>query len=319
MLKKLISKLEQSRGQSEYVIAVVVDIRGFSSFSTTHQAPDVGTFIAKFYTALLKRYFSKAVYVKPTGDGLLIIFPFTENTLNSDSEEIVSNCIKAVHEYPQLLTEDPMITFPMPGEIGIGIARGTAFSLFSGKEIIDYSGPVLNLATRLNDFARPKGVVVDGAFKLEKTISDDLRAQFVKNEKVYIRGIAESNPTSIWHSKDVILNGEVSIPITTENWEKFEKMLAYADIKKLKVDNYYLTLPKVPQSQGKIKVALSYKSPDLANHLRSKALKIVEYENDANGPKVTISAKDMQDKLKDQKLKSSDVITITIQFVAKLR
>ena len=68
-------------------------------------------------------------------------------------------------DFPTMFTDDPMINFATPTNLGFGIARGTACCLFSGKRILDYSGQLLNLAARLNDLARPKGLVIDGAYQ----------------------------------------------------------------------------------------------------------------------------------------------------------
>ncbi|HEY5994626.1 MAG TPA: adenylate/guanylate cyclase domain-containing protein [Gallionellaceae bacterium] len=319
MLNKLINKLEHAKGQSEYVICVVVDIRGFSSFCNTRQAPDIGTFIAKFYIAILRKYFSNAAYAKPTGDGLLMLFRFTEQDLQKVAERIVTSCLKAIKEYPSLLLNDPMITFEMPGQIGFGIARGTAFCLYSGREVIDYSGPVLNLATRLNDFARPNGIVIDGAFKIEQLLSKETQLNFVRNDKVYIRGIAESAPTVICHSKGVILSPEVSIPIHIDEWKEFSQKLTYAQIKKLVGSNYNVVLPSAPASQNKIKAALVYSHPDLENHILTKALDIHAFTNDARGPRVTFEGSAIVQKLKDQKLTTKSIVAISIQYVPKVK
>ena len=67
-------KLEKAEARFEFVIAVFCDIRSFSSFSKTVESPDTSTFLKHFYLRLLRDYFQDAVFAKPTGDGLLIIF-----------------------------------------------------------------------------------------------------------------------------------------------------------------------------------------------------------------------------------------------------
>ena len=50
-----------------------------------------------------------------------------------------------------------MITFELPPDIGIGVARGSATRISTQDGILDYSGRPLNLAARLVNFARPRG------------------------------------------------------------------------------------------------------------------------------------------------------------------
>lgn len=71
--------LKDATGMSEYVIAVNLDIRGFSSFSKKVESPDVALFIKKVYSKLLDGYFPNASFFKPTGDGLLLTIPYNES------------------------------------------------------------------------------------------------------------------------------------------------------------------------------------------------------------------------------------------------
>ena len=164
MLRTLKKKLVSAEGRSEFVIAVVCDIRGFSSFSLSHESPDIAMFIKRFYMKLLTDYFDKAIFAKPTGDGLLVIFRYSETTLAQVSENVITKCFAAEAGYREMFQNDPMINFSPPGDLGFGIVRGTACCLHSGSTIIDYSGHLLNLASRLNDLARPQGIVIDGAY-----------------------------------------------------------------------------------------------------------------------------------------------------------
>jgi hypothetical protein len=112
-----------------------------------------------------------------------------------------------------------MVNFETPDKIGFGIARGTACCLVSGDTIVDYSGHLLNLASRLMDLARPSGIVLDGAVDLE-LLDKETQGLFVA-ENVWIRGVAETEPTPIY-----VLNGVVEIPedakrpIRFESWEE---------------------------------------------------------------------------------------------------
>ena len=160
MPQHFVDALANAQGRSEFVIVVVLDIRGFSRFSTRHESPDIAMFIKRFYLRLIKDYFPNAAFVKPTGDGLLMTFIYNENTLNEVAKQVIETCLKVLDDFPTLCKDDPMINFRVPDALGIGIARGTACCLFSGEETLDYSGHLLNLASRLNDLARPSGIVI---------------------------------------------------------------------------------------------------------------------------------------------------------------
>ena len=75
--------LLDAQGVSEFVIVVFVDVRGFSKFSKTNESPDIAMFIKRFYLELIDNYFDKANFFKPTGDGLLMTFPYNDKTLHT--------------------------------------------------------------------------------------------------------------------------------------------------------------------------------------------------------------------------------------------
>ena len=110
-------------------------------------------YVKRLYLELLEKYFPTASFSKPTGDGLLLIFPYDEHTLKAVCNQVVDSCLKCHAEFSQICAGDPMLNFELPGAIGFGIARGPACCLYSGKQIIDYSGHLLNLSARLNDRA----------------------------------------------------------------------------------------------------------------------------------------------------------------------
>lgn len=98
-----------------------------------------------------------------------------------------------------------MVNFDVPGNLGIGLARGAATSLTSGDKVLDYSGRPLNLASRLMDLARPSGVVFDTSLGHE-LLPESTQEQFFQ-ESVYVKGIAESAPISVY-----CLKGRTRVP-----------------------------------------------------------------------------------------------------------
>lgn len=75
MHKDFLKLLEKATGRDEYVIAVNLDIRGFTQFSQSVESLPVATYIKKVYLKIMKGYFKNASYYKPTGDGLIVIIP----------------------------------------------------------------------------------------------------------------------------------------------------------------------------------------------------------------------------------------------------
>jgi class 3 adenylate cyclase len=158
--------LTQAEGVSQFAIALFADIRGFSAFSQETESTDAAMYIKRIYAKLINDFFSTASFYKPTGDGLMVVIPYNEATLEQVSAAAVRSAIECVASFPSMCADDAMINFPVPQRIGVGMARGTACKLFAGEKTLDYSGRLLNLAARLTGLARPAGVVIDGDFHL---------------------------------------------------------------------------------------------------------------------------------------------------------
>src|SRR5437870_1245910 len=114
MKQTLADSLVNAQGRSEFIIVVVADIRGFSAFSTINESPNIAMFIKRFYLQLINKYFKSANFVKPTGDGLLMTFSYSETDLLKVSETVVSSCLACLNDFPSICSNDPMINFPVP-------------------------------------------------------------------------------------------------------------------------------------------------------------------------------------------------------------
>lgn len=212
-MHRLIRKaLENAKGESQHVIAVMLDIRGFSKFSRTKDSFDVAAYIGKAYIRIIDDYFSDFgdLYFKTTGDGLLIVIPCAEEELQHHYTATIESSIKCHNEFASLVADEALINFEVPEFVGIGIARGSATALIStvdGEQLtIDYSGHKLNLAARLQDMARPHGIVLEATKDID-LLPIDVKDQFHLEKNVYIRSVAESKPTIVW-----ALNDSVVIP-----------------------------------------------------------------------------------------------------------
>ena len=290
MIKEFCKKLENAQGRSEFVISVVCDIRGFSSFSTCHESPDTAMFIKRFYLKLLNDYFPQAVFAKPTGDGLLLIFRYDETNLLIVSEGVIKACFEALNDFPTMFKDDHMINFSTPSDIGFGISRGPSCCLYSGHTIIDYSGQLLNLASRLNDLARPKGIVLAGSY-LKEVIPKTSRELFQENN-VYLRGVAEDKPIVIFHSADVSIPDYALHPIARPNWTIFTREVTFQNLKNMD-GNFMLNLPDEPESKKFSKLEFRYPSSAMMGYLSFFELDNYKIINDAKGSHFIFKAKDV--------------------------
>lgn len=313
-LEELRKKLAAAEGRSEFVIAVVCDIRGFSEFSTQHESPDTAMFIKRFYLKLLSEYFDKATFAKPTGDGLLMTFSYTEKSLTGVSAYVLEACFKAITDFPHMFKDDPMINFPTPTNLGFGIARGPACCLFSGKDVIDYSGHVLNLAARLNDFARPLGVVIDGQY-LKQVIPEKIVGQF-KSERAYIRSIAEQTEREIFVSSSVCLPSYSKYPIAVDKWTSEKREMTVKDLQKLTGSNLVLNLKTEAVAPDKVKVEFGWPHKAIEGYVSSQEY-ACSYYTDAKGAHIKLSLENARKIIGEKKLTSATKVFFELQYVSK--
>jgi class 3 adenylate cyclase len=201
--------LDNVQGISEFVIAVIIDIRDFSSFAMKVESVQTTAFLKRIYIEMIDRYFGKASFVKPTGDGLLLAFPYDETNLKEVAPYVVRSSLACLADFTLLCDGDDMINFNIPDKIGIGISRGAATNVVSNGLTIDYSGRPFNIASRLMDFARPSGIILDSKFG-ENLIPSDVKDKF-STADVYLRGIADNSLTKIYYLRDTTI-----IPEKTE-------------------------------------------------------------------------------------------------------
>jgi class 3 adenylate cyclase len=247
-------QLVRAQGRSEFVVVVFVDVRGFSRFSKVTESPDSAMFIKRFYSKLLEEYFPEACFCRPTGDGLMMIFRYDEESLPSVSQAVLASCVRCLSDFSMMFTSDPMINFEVPQNIGFGIARGTACCLHAGEESIDYSGHLLNLAQALLDLARPSGIVVDGGFRIEM-FPEKLRRDF-ECQLVYIPAVAESEPVEVFVQKDFVrLPAKAHKPINEKPWKTHHSVVNIAQLGAIG-DTYAVVLPSQVDAGEEINVTM---------------------------------------------------------------
>lgn len=314
MIAQLKKSLQEAEGRSEFVIAVLCDIRGFSEFSTIHESPDIAMFIKRFYLKLLDEYFPTAVFAKTTGDGLLMVFRYSENSLCDVAKLILNTCFRVLNDFPNMFKLDPMINFATPVNLGFGIVRGTACCLFSKKRILDYSGQLLNLVARLNEMARPKGIVIDGAFQV-KVIPEALRASFVQCH-AYIRSIAEETSKEILCSKDVALPAYSQAPLATYEWIIDRKEFSVEEFSQLD-GNYVLHLRREPLTLEKTKLQIIFPNQKIKGYRIQYDLHSYELFKDAKGHHIKFQVSQAQSIIQSESLSKETKVAFEFQYVPK--
>jgi class 3 adenylate cyclase len=176
------------------VIALNIDVRGFSDWSLKVDSAQTALFIKKFYAKLIDGYFTDAAFVKPTGDGLLVVLNFEENEVETAVTKVVEDSLEIVKGFATICKDEPAINYEVPKNVGMGICRGAASRLVSDGLTLDYSGRVLNHASRLMDLARPKGVVLDANLGVD-LLPAKLRSRF-KRRQIYLKGVSPRTPLS---------------------------------------------------------------------------------------------------------------------------
>ena len=259
--------MEGASGKQEHVVAVNIDIRGFSAFCTAVESPDVALFVRNVYKKLIDRYFPDAPFIKPTGDGLLIVIPitpYTDKNLKKTAANTIETCLKALEAFGSFCDEDLTIYFKkrVPRRIGIGLSMGSACRLVSDDKTLDYSGSPLNLASRLMEAARPSGIVLDAS--LGATIPDDLKELFSKGS-IFLYGIAEREPVEVYYTKEY-----TRIPQTYKQRLDFRKWrtseatpirLEQIELMDAKGQDLVLTLDSKPVDPDHISVEVHFPEP----------------------------------------------------------
>ena len=309
--------LDDVTGVSEFVLAVNIDIRGLSSFSMRVESPETAIYLKRVYTRIIEDYFPNASFFKPTGDGLLIIVPYSERDLQYVLPDSVGKCIEIVKHFDSFCSGDPMINFEVPGCIGIGLSRGAACRITSNDRTVYYSGRSLNMASRLMDFARPRGVVFDGSFGIE-LLPGSFKELFGQDH-VYIRGLAEDTPESIWFTTEWTTISPLSKQPIQAKWEQLDKDWTLRRIKESGSPFIY-ELEEEPTDPDNIQVTVTH--PWVYNGRKIKDMvdqRPVDFKYLSAGgiPKVELNFRTLARYLERAKVRLTWPVVISIRYRRK--
>jgi hypothetical protein len=314
--------LPSATGESKPVIAINLDVRGFSQFSFEVESFDTALYIRKIYERILRDYFPGADFFKPTGDGLLIVIELDEtdaDDLEQKANLVVGKSLELVESFGTLLEGDSWVYFTVPQKLGIGVARGSATRLTANEMVLDYSGSVLNIASRLMDLARPEGIVIDRTFPIE-LLKPDLREKFIADPDVYIRSVAEKTATTVSYTAEL-----TEIPPANRRrideivWLTIRESLRLKDLSDS--TTFLFDLEKEPLDPAQIFVALSYpavgangrRKASTSNEFRPRA-EDIGYRTDAGQPRVGLPYGKWARRLKEKGVKPEWPVELLIKY-----
>jgi class 3 adenylate cyclase len=142
---------------------------------------------------------------KTLGDGMMLVWETQgERRVQDLVAARILQIVAALQRLFRKLIADTAKTAPKPYSAGIselrlgfGLARGHAWRLdFGQQRSVDYAGSVVNLAARLQDLARPEGIVAEVGF-----CDPVLRKSPGKRGRVTVPGM--DKPVEVWASSMV--------------------------------------------------------------------------------------------------------------------
>lgn len=176
-------------GTSVDVLVMFCDLRGFTE-ATAHLLLDAEA-SAKVASHLyqhvvdycsIKPLGTRGPSFKPAGDGLLVVWELPAN-LSDVKRQVNMMVSQIISMYDEFSLPVGLVPVPIqPGKLGVGVARGKAARLricqakSKGRPLEDYFGNPVNLASKLQNLARPSGVVLDEE-SLDPVLRNDIRAK----------------------------------------------------------------------------------------------------------------------------------------------
>jgi len=314
--------LENAQGYSDNIIAVFIDVRGFSSFSKTHDSAAVAIFVKHIYLEIIDKYFPAATFYKPTGDGLLVVIACTSN-VKEVVVKTIETCQKIVDEFKNFCEDEQLlVTSSVPDKVGIGVARGTAHKIQSGNEIVDYSGATLNLAARLMDVARPTGVVLDSSVITKiKDLPNPFLKSFTK-DMGFLRGVAETEPVTVYYDKQrTTIPESFHIPIGSV-WKSstcetnLKELIGLSDTST--PNTLSIRLDREPTDTSQIRVRARWKRVRGGGRFTtSSEIHSFHYDLIDEGHIIDIDTKLLIALLKEANLGPKETITVVVRYPAR--
>lgn len=315
MHRVLRSLLPAAVGTSQWVVVANIDIRGFTSYSLSRDSVETALYLKKVYIAIIDGYFRfPDLFYKLTGDGMLLVVPFQEEEFDAVATQVLEDCVQLVKDFAALTADEAMIRFQVPDKLGIGVSAGSASKLTAKGKTLDYSGRVLNQASRLMELARPSGVVFDDSLPIT-ILPRALAARFAK-DAVFLRGIAESEAITV-HA----LKGKTQIldryrePLVEETWAKISETKTVRELRDR--GNFRHALRYPPIDHRRIEVEATHPKYRSGKRVRGVAA-ITDpkftYSTPGGERIVSVNYPELVKALKSKKVRETDQVTIEIRY-----
>src|SRR5579862_9518486 len=152
---------------SAHCAALFIDIRGSSAMSaelgldSTRIAKRTAYFLSSVRDLLTEGGADKPTMVKSLGDGLLCVWDLENTRYALAKKKLLLAVLHLNRHLGRRLSRLWGMSYEV--KVGIGLAAGDAAKA-SLSGAIDYFGYTVNLASKLQGFARPNGVVVDSKY-----------------------------------------------------------------------------------------------------------------------------------------------------------
>lgn len=168
-------------------LALIYDIRGFTAASKRLKTADLGSFATGAHRVVLDLFAAHPPsFVKNLGDGHLLLWECPDGLSEDLVEGVVGAAGRARTAFAAFAQAQRQAGVEFPGHVGIGVAFGEV------SRSDDYYGRALNLASRLQNEARPEGLALDGSvFEAVTRRHGELRERF-KRAKVRLKGLGST-------------------------------------------------------------------------------------------------------------------------------
>jgi class 3 adenylate cyclase/isopentenyldiphosphate isomerase len=146
----------------ESVVALFVDVRGFTKWSEANEVfANLDAFIKGFLEILSRRFPSSAYSIKPLGDGAMIVREFDESPSLAQTQQLLRSLLTSIRRTDRDFKRHCQNFAERVGHgtdlrLGWGVVRGKVRRVGS-----DWAGGNLNKCSRLCNEARPFGVIID--------------------------------------------------------------------------------------------------------------------------------------------------------------
>lgn len=247
----LAASFEPTISDSE-IIVCFADVRGFTSYCHEMQQEmqdrKIQNFLRRYITIFnegltawcvqhVDENYSKpeehllkiAEYMMPSmyknlGDGLMMVWEIPAGLDISVQGNLSQNVVFAIDEMRKRFYYHFRELFPkeldayskrvLELELGVGIAKGHAWRLDYGHAI-DYAGSIINLASRLEGFARPSGMVAH--YDVSSWLFNTLVSEGQAGQIIDIEDIKGYGAVRAWISPDVDSKQKGFKPVNSAN------------------------------------------------------------------------------------------------------